>query len=68
MHKKKQLISEIRDLEQKIKIRPKADVEYSSFGLMEEMNLEQLRLRLHNAKQQRKDEEEKKRQENMGKK
>ena len=68
MAKKKELITQIRQLEKKIRARPKADLEYTSIGLLEELTLDDLRIRLQDVKQQRKDEEEKKRQENIQKK
>ena len=40
MAKKKELIQEIKELEQKIKARPKKEIEYVSIGLMQEMTLE----------------------------
>ena len=50
MQKKKDLISEIRELEKKIKARPKQEIQYVSIGLLEEMTLDQLRSRLDEVK------------------
>ena len=50
MMKKKDLIAEIRELEKKIRARPKQEIEYVSIGLLEEMTLDQLQLKLADVK------------------
>lgn len=50
MIKRKQLIAEIRELEKKIKARPKTEIEHVSIGLLEEMTLDQLQQKLSDVK------------------
>lgn len=54
MQKKKELIFEIRELEKKIKARPKQEIEYVSMGLLEEMTLDELKVKLNQVKIQQK--------------
>ena len=55
-------------MEKRIKARPKAEIEYISIGLLEELNLDQLKLRLNEVKEQQKKEEEERRAANNQKK
>ena len=55
MLKRKDLIAEIRELQKKIRARPKQEIEYVSIGLLEQMTLDQLQERLSDVKRQRKE-------------
>lgn len=68
MQKKKELIEEIRELEKKIRARPRQEIEYVSIGLLEEMTLDQLQQRLSDVRRERKEEEDKRRESNIKKK
>ena len=68
MLKKKDLIAEIRQLQKKIRARPKQEIQHVSIGLLEEMTLDQLQLKLADVKRERKEEEERRRQSNNKKK
>ena len=50
MLKRKDLIAEIRELQKKIRARPKQEIEYVSIGLLEQMTLDQLQERLSDVK------------------
>lgn len=50
MQKKKELILQIRQLQKKIKARPKQEIEFVSMGLLEEMTLDQLQQKLNEVK------------------
>ena len=55
MLKRKDMIAEIRELQKKIRARPKQEIEYVSIGLLEQMTLDQLQERLSDVKRQRKE-------------
>ncbi len=56
MQKKKDLIFQIRQLEKKIRARPKQEIEFVSIGLLEEMTLDQLQQKLRDVRKEQKQE------------
>ena len=68
MLKRKQLIQEIKQLQKKIKARPKQEIQYVSIGLLEEMTLDELQLKLKNVKREQKEEQERRRESNIKRK